>query len=168
MNPVSQDPWYESPLDRQVREALERGDFDDLPGAGRPLPPGEPDGGATWLRKYLEREGLSSTPLLPIALQLRREVAALAGEVTDMPSEQAVRDVVAELNVRIIRAIRTPPPGPAFTLQLVDVEQVVAGWRDVRSRVPDPLAARLDPDDPRAEKSRKWSRRRRSPRPRGR
>jgi Domain of unknown function (DUF1992) len=29
---------WESWIDRQVREAEERGEFDDLPGAGRPIP----------------------------------------------------------------------------------------------------------------------------------
>ena len=37
---------YETPLDRAIREATERGAFDDLPGAGKPLAfkrPGDPD-----------------------------------------------------------------------------------------------------------------------------
>lgn len=29
---------YETSIDRQLREATERGDFDNLPGAGKPLP----------------------------------------------------------------------------------------------------------------------------------
>ncbi|GLZ01820.1 hypothetical protein Acsp02_90710 [Actinoplanes sp. NBRC 103695] len=29
--------WYESAVDRQLREAQERGEFDNLPGAGKPL-----------------------------------------------------------------------------------------------------------------------------------
>ncbi|MEV4218944.1 DUF1992 domain-containing protein [Nonomuraea sp. NPDC049725] len=29
---------FESWVDRQIREAQERGEFDDLPGAGKPLP----------------------------------------------------------------------------------------------------------------------------------
>jgi hypothetical protein len=31
---------FESLLDRQIRAAQERGEFDDLPGAGKPLPSG--------------------------------------------------------------------------------------------------------------------------------
>ena len=31
-------PVWESAVERQIREAQERGDFDDLPGRGRPLP----------------------------------------------------------------------------------------------------------------------------------
>jgi len=30
---------WESAIDKQIREAQERGDFDNLPGQGRPLPP---------------------------------------------------------------------------------------------------------------------------------
>jgi hypothetical protein len=29
--------WYESHIDRKIREAQEQGQFDNLPGAGRPL-----------------------------------------------------------------------------------------------------------------------------------
>ena len=29
--------WSESLVERRIREAVERGDFDDLPGAGKPL-----------------------------------------------------------------------------------------------------------------------------------
>ncbi|MGV9308285.1 DnaJ family domain-containing protein [Nonomuraea sp. NPDC003727] len=29
---------FETLIDRQIREAQERGEFDDLPGAGKPLP----------------------------------------------------------------------------------------------------------------------------------
>ena len=51
--------WYESVVDRQIREAQERGEFDNLPGAGKPLPRRALSGDA-WLRSYLDREGVSS------------------------------------------------------------------------------------------------------------
>lgn len=35
--PVRKLPQWESAIDRQIREAQERGDFDDLPGRGKPL-----------------------------------------------------------------------------------------------------------------------------------
>ena len=53
-------PPGESLVDRRIREAMERGDFDDLPGAGKPLEiitePYEP---AWWVKRWMRREGVS-------------------------------------------------------------------------------------------------------------
>ena len=50
---------FTSWIDRQINEAAKRGAFDNLPGAGKPLPKREDDGEA-WLREYLRREGVSA------------------------------------------------------------------------------------------------------------
>ncbi len=49
----------ESVAERRIRQAMERGEFDDLPGAGKPIPgAGEPDDPLWWIRKWVERERL--------------------------------------------------------------------------------------------------------------
>ena len=49
--------WYESHIDRQIREAQELGEFDDLPGAGKPLPGfGQEYDENWWLKQLIERE----------------------------------------------------------------------------------------------------------------
>jgi Domain of unknown function (DUF1992) len=122
-------PGHETVVERQIRLAQERGDFDDLPGRGKPLPGLDgPEDENWWVRGYLRREGLSTEPLLPTPLQLRREVERLPATVADLPSEQAVRDVVRELNRRIASWLRAPV-GPAVPVTLVDVDAVVARWR---------------------------------------
>lgn len=51
----------ESLADRRIREAMERGDFDDLPGAGKPLPDaGQPYDEMWWVKKWIAREQLKS------------------------------------------------------------------------------------------------------------
>ena len=74
---------YESWVERQIREATERGEFDNLPGAGRPIPGlngrDEPD---WWVRGFLEREKISMP--LPTSLALRREVANLPETLADV------------------------------------------------------------------------------------
>lgn len=43
-------------VDRLIRQAMERGAFDDLPGKGRPIPgQGEVDGEGWWIRRWVER-----------------------------------------------------------------------------------------------------------------
>jgi hypothetical protein len=95
---------FASWIDQQVSQAAERGAFDNLPGAGRPLPrrPAE-DAGQAWLRDYLRREGVSAQEMLPTPLRLRKEIERLAGTVGDLGSEQEVREVVAGLNRRILQ-----------------------------------------------------------------
>ncbi len=58
--------------DRRIREAMDRGEFDDLPGKGLPIPDLEegydPD---WWAKKWVEREGLSREELKAL-LEARR------------------------------------------------------------------------------------------------
>src|SRR5215203_4589116 len=84
---------YESWVERQVREAIERGEFDNLPGAGRPLPSinGREDED-WWVKGLLEREQLPMP--LPTSLALRREVADLPQTLADVPDEPTVRDIM--------------------------------------------------------------------------
>ena len=75
------DPRFESPVDRAIREAVERGDFDDLPGKGKPLPGAGTTGPIDenwWIRGYLEREGVSGDALLPPALPGKDRLAEAA------------------------------------------------------------------------------------------
>src|SRR5215217_7769125 len=84
--------WYESSIDRQLREAQERGEFDNLEGAGKPLP----DAGREydedwWVKDWLRREG-DGSGVLPATLALRREVEDLPQIVDRLRYEAAVRE----------------------------------------------------------------------------
>ena len=124
---------YESWVERQVREAIERGEFDNLPGAGRPLPGinGREDEN-WWVKSLLEREQLPMP--LPTSLALRREVADLPQTLADVPDERTVRDIIEDLNRRIRDSHRRRVDGPPIVVKPVDVEQTVADWRRSRSR----------------------------------
>lgn len=116
---------FENWIDRQIREAMERGEFDDLPGAGRPLQlSDDPD---WWIRAKIARENLE--PLLPTPLALRREVANIDATVAEVPTEDEVRAVATDLNRRIRESYLRPTVGPSIVVGLVDVEAVVQRWR---------------------------------------
>ena len=123
---------YESWVERQVREAIERGEFDNLPGAGRPLPSinGREDEN-WWVKGLLEREQLPMP--LPTSLALRREVANLPQTLPDVPGEPTLRDIIEDLNRRIRDLHRRRVDGPPIVVKLVDVEQTVTDWRRSRS-----------------------------------
>ena len=50
------DPPHETLPERLIREAMEAGEFDELPGTGRPLPgAGMPDDDLWWVREWARR-----------------------------------------------------------------------------------------------------------------
>lgn len=122
---------FESLIDKKIREAQERGEFDDLPGVGKPLADlDQPYDENWWLKDLLRREDLSYP--LPASLALRKEIGDLPGKVAPIRREQTVREIVAELNGRIDAARRVPVDGPAIVLNPVDAEAVVQAWRAAR------------------------------------
>lgn len=120
---------FESWVDRQIREATEAGQFDNLPGKGKPLPGlNEPYDEMWWIRRKMEREGISSDALLPTPLKLRKEIRDLPAKLRPLRSEKAVREVVGNLNQRILNHLRVPS-GPDIPVRPVDVEAVVEQWK---------------------------------------
>lgn len=118
---------FESWVDRQIRDATERGEFRDLPGAGKPLR-GEnaPYDEMWWVKEKLRREGVS---YLPPSLAFRKEADDAYAAALRAPTENEVRRRIAELNERLREAVLANLAGPAVNLAPYDVEQVVAEWR---------------------------------------
>jgi hypothetical protein len=122
---------FESWVDKQIREATERGAFDNLPGAGKPLASMDrPYDELWWIREKMAREGLSH---LPASLVLRKEVEDAMEAASRAPCEREVRRIVEEVNDKIRTGIRTPMDGPPLNLVPYDVDEVVARWREGRS-----------------------------------
>jgi hypothetical protein len=125
--------WYESSIDRQLREAAERGEFENLNGAGKPLPGhGREYDEDWWVKDWLEREGATAA-VIPPTLALRREVEDLESRVDRLRTEREVRDYVADVNERIRRARVGLLDGPPVLLPPRDADEVVAGWRERRA-----------------------------------
>ena len=122
--------WFESSFDRQLREAAERGEFDNLPGTGKPLRDAGRDYEEDWwVRDWLEREGATSG-VIPPTLALRREIEDLGKRVDRLRTEREVRDYVAELNERLGEARVGRMDGPPVVLPPLDADEVVAGWQE--------------------------------------
>jgi hypothetical protein len=127
---------FETWVDAQVRAGQERGAFDNLPGAGKPIPGlDQPYDEDWWVKRKIRDEGLPTEALLPTSLRLRKELEQLADTVRDLPSERLVREAAAELNERIVAWLRSPTP-PHVPVRRVDLDQVVERWRAQRPRVP--------------------------------
>lgn len=130
---------WESWIDRQIREATGRGEFEDLPGTGKPIPDlDKPFDEMGWVRRKLKSEGLTyQTP----SVALRNDAHEALEAASRAGSEAEVRELIEGINGRIREANRTGIPGPSLMLRPLDVERVVREWREQRDRTrrpPDP------------------------------
>jgi len=120
-------PWIES----QIQGAMDAGAFDNLPGAGKPIPNNDgqydPD---WWVKQYAKREGVS---ILPASLAMLRKVEKELALIDKLGDEAAVRRRIAALNVEIVKLNMTLVDGPPTTLGALDVDDVVAQWREKRA-----------------------------------
>jgi len=125
---------WETWIDAQIRVATEAGAFDNLPGAGKPLPnldlAYDP---LWWVKQLVQREQIS---MLPPSLELLRKVERELAAIEKLPDEATVRHRVAALNVEIAKVNATVVEGPPTRLGTLDVDQVVARWRRARSANP--------------------------------
>ena len=93
---------FESLVERQIREAQERGEFDNLPGAGKPLRGlGGADDPDWWVKQMMRREGLDMADALPPAIALRKEAAGFPHSLLDLRTEESVRAVLEDFNRRV-------------------------------------------------------------------
>lgn len=119
-------------VDLQIRKAIERGEFDNLPGAGKPIPGDDrPHDPQWWVKQLIEREKI--TGVLPPALGLRREDTELDDLLDGQASEERVREIVEEFNQRIVEARRQLQGGPPVVTPLRDVDAQVRLWRERRA-----------------------------------
>jgi hypothetical protein len=117
---------WESWTERLIREAQERGEFDDLPGRGRPIPEIDaPLDDLWWVRKKLRREGLS---VVPPVLAVRREREAALERLGRATTEVEVRAIVAAINTRIREVNAKATSGPPSNLVPLDVEEILRRW----------------------------------------
>lgn len=117
---------FESWIDRQIREAMERGEFDNLPGAGKPLELVDSDD--WWIKAKIKRENLE--PVLPGVLSLRKEAETIQEKLADVKRADRAREIVEDLNRRIreFYARGWAPGEPRVVVKLVDVDAALQAW----------------------------------------
>lgn len=111
--------------DMHIRKAIERGEFDNLPGSGKPLDLSDHDDSDWWLKNLMKREGIV---MLPPSIQLRKDDTALDEQLDQLPNEMAVRREIEQFNERVIRARYQTPAGPPLITMPRDIEATLAAW----------------------------------------
>ncbi|KAA9155891.1 DUF1992 domain-containing protein [Microbacterium lushaniae] len=134
-------------VETSIQQAIRRGDFDGLPGAGKPLPDlggsHDPD---WWIRRKIAAEQL--TGLGPPALTLRVEHAEMHERLDALGRRDDVREAVEDFNRRVIEARRQLLGGPPVITPTLDVPAEVAAWETRRS-AREAAAASAPPSEPR-------------------
>lgn len=141
-----------------IQQAMRRGDFDELPGAGKPLALHDVHDPDWWIRRKIERESL--TGLGPPALTLRAESANMDERLDAMGSETSVREHLDDFNRRVIEARRQLQGGPPVVTPLRDVDAEVARWAERRTARVREAAARRERDEAETAAERRARRRR--------
>ncbi|GAA4480283.1 hypothetical protein GCM10023171_06880 [Microbacterium panaciterrae] len=138
-------------VETAIQVAMRQGQFDDLPGAGKPIPGlGDHHDPDWWIRQKIERENL--TGLGPPALLLRVEDRELDAQLDAIPRESDVRAVLEDFNRRVIEARRQLLGGPPVVTRPRDLDAEIEAWHERRASA----AASADPPRP---PRRRWFRR---------
>ncbi|MFF4694604.1 DnaJ family domain-containing protein [Streptomyces chattanoogensis] len=118
---------FESWVDKQIREATERGDFAHLAGKGKPLRDlDQPYDELWWIKDKIRRENVSC---LPPSLVLRKEAEDALEAASHAPTEAALRRILTDINERIRAALCRPPEGPPLHLTPFDIDEEARKWR---------------------------------------
>lgn len=120
---------YRDLVEDQLREAMERGDFEDLPGRGQRLELGD-DSPNWWARRKMEEVKRQDE-----VTELLRRLERARDNIWSLPDEPSVRSAARELN----REIEEVNPGLREDERLLplDPEAAIATWRKMaRFRLP--------------------------------
>lgn len=106
--------WID-PVERQIRESMARGEFDNLPGSGRPIP--DLDGGydpAWWAKRWLERARLEDA-IHEVRRVVDRELPFLRVHPDREKARRRILEInemITAVNERVADHERVPPIEP--------------------------------------------------------
>ncbi|MCR2807385.1 DnaJ family domain-containing protein [Paenibacillus soyae] len=87
--------------EERIREAIRRGEFDNLPGMGKPLPPDELEGIPEELR--ISYKLLKNAGALPEEMQLRKEMVTLGDLLSACRNDGERERLERELSLKRLR-----------------------------------------------------------------
>jgi hypothetical protein len=124
-------------IEAKIRAAQERGDFDNLPGKGKPLDLPEVHDPDWWVKSYVRREGIDTSALVHPTIALRREADTFPESLAVLTSEEQVRAVIEDFNRRVVAEWRRTMTGASLPVvaRQVAVEPMVDRWRALRGEI---------------------------------
>ena len=153
---------FETWVDSQITRAREAGAFENLPGAGRPLPRRDReqtsfDWALDWARRESGDDPAVVVGMLPPGMALRRERDLLPAAVTRLASEAEARALAEDYNHRVREFWRRPQLTADVVPGLADADALAAHWQATQPQAgPEPRPA----PEPSPGPARRWFRRR--------
>lgn len=92
---------FQKIVEKRIQEALERGEFDDLPGQGKPIQIEDDSGVPEDLR--LAYKVLKNANCLPPELQLRKEIRQMEDLLDSIPDEKEKYRQIKKTNYKIMK-----------------------------------------------------------------
>lgn len=114
-----------------IDQAIARGDFDDLPGAGKPLRLPSTHDPNWWIKQRLHEGDVDRDALLPPVVLLRREHDRRDETLAELRDEQSVRTYAHDYTERVL-ADRSSNPMARMLAPELDPDAAVARWRELR------------------------------------
>lgn len=121
-------------VERRIQEAMERGEFDNLPGAGKPLRIEEPpvlNSDLWWALKILKQANF-----VPDEVRWRKQIDELRARMHGVRDEEELRQVVREMNELIEKLSGMGTNRIPMTWMKLDEEKAAAEWRRRRAKHP--------------------------------
>jgi hypothetical protein len=124
-------------VEEKIRAAQQRGAFDNLPGAGKPLDLGDVNDPNWFVKSLIRREKIDPDTLVHPTVLLRRERDTFPDALFDLRTEEQVRAVLEEFNDRVKAEWRRPQVGRSLPViaRLVAVEPMVDKWGEHRAQL---------------------------------
>jgi hypothetical protein len=88
-------------VEQRIQEALDRGDFDDLPGKGKPIPIEDDSMVPDELR--LAYKILKNAGCLPPELEMQKEIRQMEDLLSDIPDEKERYKLIKKINFHILK-----------------------------------------------------------------
>jgi hypothetical protein len=138
-----------------IEQAVRRGDFDDLPGAGKPLDLPAAHDPDWWINQRIASGDIDRQALLPVVVLLRKEYEQRDETLAELPSAEAAREYAADFTERVHEDRRRNPfqrmLAPAW-----DPEDAARRWQAVRDAAPPSPPDPSPPPAPPPRRRRWW------------
>lgn len=132
-------------VDGAIEEAMARGDFDDLPGSGKPLKLPTHHDPDWWIKQRIAEGEVDPSAMLPTVVVLRREYAARDDTLVELPDEAAVRAYAEDFTKRVMDD-RLEHPMARMISPTLETDEALARWRELRTARAEQERAQLEAD----------------------
>ena len=113
-------PGLQDIIEKKIKEAQEKGEFDNLPGKGKPLTLDDDSSVPEDLR--LAYKILKNADCLPPEIELKKEIRQMEDILADIPDEEERYRLIKKINLKITKLNMMGRGSP-----LLEAEQVYYG-----------------------------------------